>query len=85
MTMVFGVRRRKPDSGALFRPCFGEGCLVKSFKVEIDDGTGNISWLDIEADNSDGAADAACRMLAEQDSSLDPELMVVITVLPKDG
>lgn len=58
---------------------------MKSFKVEIDDGTGNISWLDIEADNPDGAADTACRKLAEQDSSLESELMVVITVLPKDN
>lgn len=50
------------------------------YKVEIDDGDGNIHWLDVEAGDENGASDAARRQLAELDSEADSDLFVVITI-----
>jgi len=55
---------------------------VGKYKVEIDDGDGNIHLLDVVADDENGASDMACQQLAQLDSEADSDLFVVISIDP---
>ena len=56
---------------------------MTKYRVEIDDGDGNIEWIEVDAIDENHAADSAVEKLVNLKPEADPDLMVVIT-LEKD-
>ena len=53
---------------------------MAKYRVEMDDGDGNIDWIEVCASNENEAVDAATKKLADLKPEADPDLMVVITL-----
>ena len=58
----------------------GGGRGMSTYRVEIDDGDGNIEWIEVDALNENEASDLAIKKLANLKPEADPDLMVVITL-----
>jgi len=53
---------------------------MTKYRVEIDDGDGNIEWIEVDALDENDAVDAATKKLSDLKPEADPDLMVVITL-----
>lgn len=53
---------------------------MTKYRVEIDDGDGNIEWIEVDALDENDATDSAVKKLAILKPEADPDLMVVITL-----
>jgi len=53
---------------------------MTKYRVEIDDGDGNIEWIEVDALDENDAVDAATKKLSDLKPHADPDLMVVITL-----
>ena len=51
-----------------------------TYNVEIDDGDGDISWIEVEAVDDNDAIEAAKEKLASIKPDAESDLMVVITL-----
>ena len=56
------------------------GWSMTKYRVEIDDGDGNIDWIEVDAQDDNEAVDSAIKKTADLKPEADPDLMVVITV-----
>ena len=50
------------------------------YKVEIDDGDGNMEWIEVDAEDENEAVDLSVKKLAIMKPEADSELMVVISL-----
>ncbi len=53
---------------------------MTKYRVEIDDGDGNIEWIEVDALDENDAVDAAIKQLSNLRPEADSDLMVVITI-----
>ena len=53
---------------------------MTKYRVELDDGDGNIDWIEVNALDENEAVDAATKKLSDLKPEADPDLMVVITL-----
>ena len=53
---------------------------MTKYRVEIDDGDGNIEWIEVDALDENEAVDAATKKLSDLKPEADPDLMVAITI-----
>ena len=61
------------------------GWSMTKYRVEIDDGDGNIDWIEVDAQDDNEAVDSAIKKTADLKPEADPDLMVVITVEPESA
>ena len=61
------------------------GWSMTKYRVEIDDGDGNIDWIEVNAQDDNEAVDSAIKKTADLKPEADPDLMVVITVEPESN
>ena len=53
---------------------------MTKYRVEIDDGDGNIEWIEVDALDENEAVDVATKQLSDLKPEADSDLMVVITI-----
>ena len=53
---------------------------MTKYRIEIDDGDGNIEWIEVDALDENEAVDAATKKLSDLKPEADPDLMVAITI-----
>jgi len=53
---------------------------MNKYKVEIDDGDGNIEWIDVEANDESSVVDVAVAQFSKMKPEADSDLMVIISI-----
>ena len=53
---------------------------MNKYKVEMDDGDGNIEWIDVEAKDESSVVDVAVAEFSKMKPEADSDLMVIISI-----